>query len=560
VQDRRWWRRWRSLAWLAAPPAAWLLLLALANTPPARAALRAQAEAALGRVLPGARIEGPVRVDHRFRVSLGAVVVPARAAGAPPVLRVEQVAVSPRRLAFLRGRAEAGTVRLRGASVAPGPAGEELRALALALAPRRPAAGAAGAAPVAPPELLFSDLVVRLEGGRALGPFEGLARIAPEPVLQLRLPGGGRAEVRLFRRGEGEADLEARILGLELADPRLAAEPLGPVSPALRGRLRWDLGARSASLEDGRLSLGPGADLLVRAAARASPEPQASAEVEARGLAWAALVVALPAALRPAPGAPRLTGQLSFRLSAQGPLARPAEWRFDGALELSGLRPDGPALQARAFDHRTPGFAGPPRTLRVGPENARFVPLDDLPRHVVGAITLSEDAGFFAHRGFDFAEIREALAERAGAGRLRGASTITQQLAKNLFLGDDRTLARKVREALATVALEASLGKRRLLEIYLNVIEWGPGVFGIGEAAWHYFGKQARDLSPKEAAFLASIIPNPTRYHAYRARGALTPAWEERVRGVLARMHAHDVIGADDFLRAAAEPLVFSGG
>jgi hypothetical protein len=451
-------------------------------------------------------------------------------------------------------------VRLRGAAIAPGPGGEELRALAEALSSRPPSAATSSAPRAEPPEVRFAGLSLALPGGRSVGPFEGQAQLAPEPLLRLRLPGGGQAEVRLVRRGAAEADLEARVLGLTLADPRLAPEPLGPLSVSLRGRLRWDRAARQAWLEDGRLALGPGAELAVEAELGVRPEPRFSAAVEARGLGWLPLVLALPPALRPAAGAPRLEGRLSFRLSAGGPLSRPSEWRVEGALDLGGLRPDGPSPLARPFDHHTPAFAGPPRTLRIGPESPRFVPLDELPRHVVGAVTLSEDAGFFAHRGFDFAEIQEALAEGVAAGRQRGASTITQQLAKNLFLGDDRTLARKVREALATVALESSLGKRRLLEIYLNVIEWGPGLFGIGEAAAHYFGKRAQDLSPKEAAFLASIIPNPTRYHAYRARGALTEAWEERVRGVLARMHAHDLIGADDFLRAASEPLVFSGG
>jgi len=554
------WRRGRSLLWALAPPAAWLLLLGLANTPPARAALRVRTEAALARRLPGARIEGPVTVDYRLRVSFGPLVVPARDPEAPPVLRVEQVAVSPRRLALLRGRAEPGTVRLRGAAIAPGPGGEELRALAEALSPGPTASGAAPGPRAEPPELRFSELTVRLPGGGAVGPFEGQAQLAPEPLVQVRLPGGGRAEARLARRGPGEAGLEVRVLGLTLTDPRLAPEPVGPLSASLHGRVRWDRAARRAWLEDGRLSLGPGADLAVEAALGARPEPRFSAALEARELGWRPLLVALPPALRPAADAPRLEGRLSFRLAAEGPVSRRAEWRIEGALDLALLRPDGPSPLTRPFDHRTPAFAGSPRTLRVGPENPRFVPLDELPRHVVGAVTLSEDAGFFAHRGFDFAEIQEALAEGAAAGRQRGASTITQQLAKNLFLGDDRTLARKVREALATVALETSLGKRRLLEIYLNVIEWGPGLFGIGEAAAHYFGKRAQDLSPKEAAFLASIIPNPTRYHAYRTRGALTEAWEERVRGVLARMHAHDLIGADDYLRATAEPLVFSGG
>ncbi len=177
------------------------------------------------------------------------------------------------------------------------------------------------------------------------------------------------------------------------------------------------------------------------------------------------------------------------------------------------------------------------------------------------AVTTSEDAGFFAHQGFDFEELRNALAQGAEAGRVvRGGSTITQQVAKNLYLSQERTVARKVREALVTIALESSVPKRRLLEIYLNVAEWGPELWGIGPAARHWFGKDARALTPKEAAFLASIIPSPVRYHSMFARGSPTDAWEERVDELLRKMTSHGAISDDDFLRAVREPIVFAGG
>jgi len=143
---------------------------------------------------------------------------------------------------------------------------------------------------------------------------------------------------------------------------------------------------------------------------------------------------------------------------------------------------------------------------------------------------------------------------------VRGGSTITQQLAKNLYLSSERTIARKIREAAITIALEATVPKSRLLEIYLNVVEWGPGVFGIGAAARHWFGKDARALTPKEAAFLASVIPNPVRYDGMRARGAPSAAWEQRVQEILLRMSNQGALGPDELLRALAEPLVFAHG
>jgi membrane peptidoglycan carboxypeptidase len=99
-----------------------------------------------------------------------------------------------------------------------------------------------------------------------------------------------------------------------------------------------------------------------------------------------------------------------------------------------------------------------------------------------------------------------------------------------------------VREALLTVALEASLPKARLMEIYLNIIEWGPGIYGLGEASRHYFGVNPRNLSVQQAAFLATIIPNPVRYHVFYEKGRLTPNWQHRVRDLVRKLEANGFI------------------
>src|SRR6266511_4410380 len=179
------------------------------------------------------------------------------------------------------------------------------------------------------------------------------------------------------------------------------------------------------------------------------------------------------------------------------PRSSAAESVHSAALDLGRMR-EAARRGARSpladpFVHRPPldaGGRGP--ALLVGPANPDFVPIAELPEHVVRAVTTAEDGGFFGHAGFDFEELRNALAQGAERGRVvRGGSTISQQVAKNLFLGPERTFARKVREAVVTVGLEASLPKRRLMEIYLNVAEWGPGLWGIDPAARHWFGKDA---------------------------------------------------------------------
>jgi membrane peptidoglycan carboxypeptidase len=144
---------------------------------------------------------------------------------------------------------------------------------------------------------------------------------------------------------------------------------------------------------------------------------------------------------------------------------------------------------------------------------------------------------------------------------VRGGSTLTQQLVKNLFLSREKTLSRKFREALITLQVEATLPKWRILEIYLNTIEWGPEIYGIGEASWRYFGVPPSRLSPKEAAFLATIIPSPQRfYHLYFERGGITPRWEEKVNHLLAKLHEAGVIDDAAFAQATSEPLVFRHG
>jgi membrane peptidoglycan carboxypeptidase len=124
-------------------------------------------------------------------------------------------------------------------------------------------------------------------------------------------------------------------------------------------------------------------------------------------------------------------------------------------------------------------------------------------------------------------------------------------------LDRSKTYARKVREALVTLALESGLTKTRLLEIYLNAIEWGPGIFGLGQASRYYFDKDPRLLSLKEAAFLATIIPNPVRYHGYFVKGALSPAWEERVSTLLQKMRNEGVISEEQWADASNVPVSF---
>ncbi len=135
--------------------------------------------------------------------------------------------------------------------------------------------------------------------------------------------------------------------------------------------------------------------------------------------------------------------------------------------------------------------------------------------YLVKAVLIGEDDKFWHHEGFDYEAMEKAVEKDIRAGKFKlGGSTITQQLAKNLYLSPSKNPVRKIREAVITWRLERSLSKRRILEIYLNVAEWGPGgIFGIEAASRHYYGKHASELGPEEAARLAAILPNPRRFN-----------------------------------------------
>lgn len=162
-----------------------------------------------------------------------------------------------------------------------------------------------------------------------------------------------------------------------------------------------------------------------------------------------------------------------------------------------------------------------------------WVPLSRISPHLRHAVVAAEDASFFTHEGFDWEGIKEAARHNLEAGELkRGGSTITQQLAKNLYLSSERSLFRKAREALITRSLEQHLTKKRILELYLNVAEWGKGIYGAEAAARHHFGKPSLDLTADEAAWLAAILPSPRRYDPLRKTTFLTRRHERILRWI----------------------------
>jgi monofunctional biosynthetic peptidoglycan transglycosylase len=201
-------------------------------------------------------------------------------------------------------------------------------------------------------------------------------------------------------------------------------------------------------------------------------------------------------------------------------------WFYGHILYWSRYQPQSTAFMERSLD-----------TLQAKDPRARlkhqWVAYERISVHLKRAVVAAEDARFLDHEGFDWEMIQKAMARNEKRGRVvAGASTISQQLAKNLFLSGERSWLRKGQEAIITWMLEDLLSKRRILELYLNLAEWGDGVFGAEAAARQHFGVSAAALTPEQAAWLAVILPSPRRYE----RGRLTPYLAGRANTVLGRM------------------------
>jgi monofunctional biosynthetic peptidoglycan transglycosylase len=228
-------------------------------------------------------------------------------------------------------------------------------------------------------------------------------------------------------------------------------------------------------------------------------------------------------------------------LVAVGVLLALSAWVWIGLpsrSEVRALATTSPA-RTRLMDQRAAEARAKGRKPRVAQS---WVPLSRVSRHLIHAVLASEDQSFFGHGGVDWKAIEESIERNVERRRFaRGGSTITQQLAKNLYFGTRKSLLRKARELVVARRLEAELTKARILALYLNLIEWGDGVYGCEAAARHWYGKAASDLSAGEAAGLAAMIPNPRRLNP-RVNAA---RHERATRRVLWLMGLAGYIGRD---------------
>jgi hypothetical protein len=374
-----------------------------------------------------------------------------------------------------------------------------------------------------------------------LGVVSGVCALSPAPS------GGVTLEANLFSRAARLAAPEDDVPG---------SSPLGDPFDA-EGTVTATL-FREARFLDVPCVSGTAAGLRGRARGIAAYAPRDAwfdFELSVPRLELAPLLAASGLDLR-AGGEELGSAQLDARVT--GRMLDPKSFVVEQRLDFQPPARPLPELESLRgpFRRVLTGRHGRETVVVVDPASPDFVPLDDVPPLFVRALLTSEDANFWGHPGLDLGEVPIAMSINWVRGeRSRGASTITQQLAKNLFLTRERSYRRKLQEAALALLLEPALGKRRILEIYLNVIEWGPGIHGLGPASRHYFGKNPSELTPRECAFLVALIPGPVKYQSSFASGVLSRGFSRLVNGVLYRLRSVDMLTDEELAAELEAPI-----
>ncbi|HEY7953686.1 MAG TPA: biosynthetic peptidoglycan transglycosylase [Polyangia bacterium] len=387
-------------------------------------------------------------------------------------------------------------------------------------------------------------LAGRIEHG-ALTARAELKELPLQPIAPLgrrfgvaldRAAASGAFTVRLTAdelRAEGRIGLTA----LSIDHRAVSRDPIGPIALELDGAVGLVRGA--LTVDRLKVGLGP-----VQAIFSGGLSRSGAFLTQARLPATDCnqLLSALPPELVPALAGLTLEGTIGGHGELSGDLAELASVRLGVHLDL-GCRvlADPPRADVTQLVSGEPALPhavdahGRPRRFLLGPDNPSWRPLSELPTSIVRAFLISEDGRFFVHHGFDLEMIRRALIADLGVDRFdRGASTLTQQLVKNLYLSGERTVTRKLEEAVLAWRLEQVVSKRRILELYLNLAELGPGIYGISEGAERYFGKEPEELSLNEAAELAALLPAPRR--------GMDAAWRRRYQALAARLPSEKLV------------------
>ncbi|MBW2459391.1 MAG: transglycosylase domain-containing protein [Deltaproteobacteria bacterium] len=324
-------------------------------------------------------------------------------------------------------------------------------------------------------------------------------------------------------------DGRGKLHNLSLSSKRLAAEPLKGVELAWRTRLEAKLDGSRVRVREAEIDLGNIRALLSGTYDRQGEHHKVDCRFEVPIVSCQRTFESLPEAMVPKLVGMRFAGTLALRGHARfdtADLAKHYDVDWDGANSCRIV--EAPAeLHVTRFNSRFKKLIYTPKAEEqddwFGPGSDHWVPRSNISHYMVGAVLTTEDGRFFRHRGFDQEAIINSIRENLKSRRfVRGASTISMQLAKNLYLPRTKTISRKLQEAILTMYLEQELTKEEMMELYLNVIEYGPMVYGIGPAARHYFNSTPGSLSLGQSLYLASILADPKKQY-FGSGGVVTP-------------------------------------
>lgn len=411
--------------------------------------------------------------------------------------------------------------------------------------------------------LAAGDVTARLSGGPVslalLGVKEGTKGLFDVSHGMV----SGKGQVVLSAAGDALTfDGQIALRSISVKQPRLSAEPLRGIDFAVSARGLLDDSGR-LRVDDAQLDMGA---LHVRTHGTIEESRDhfgLSLGVDVAPAACQALLDSTPQGLLPTVRAARMTGtfgatsRVSFDTRTIDKLV--LEYTIDDRCKLAEV----PAELARerftsSFTYRTYHPDGTPSETTTGPGTPAWTDLDDISPFMVAAVLTTEDGAFYKHHGFNHAAIRNSAAANLKARRfVRGASTITMQLAKNLFLSREKTLSRKIEELILTDYLEQAFRKDDMMELYLNVIEFGPDVYGVTRAADYYFGRKPEELNLPECFFLASIMPSPVRYGKLRDKGEVSEGWMKHLQTLMGIAARNGKISSAELAEGLAQPIVF---
>lgn len=338
-------------------------------------------------------------------------------------------------------------------------------------------------------------------------------------------------------------DVDLEQYEVDLANDLVSAQRISDFTARQQARISVDFVRGELSMREGLVEINGVPVFTSLAVVPGEGSPKFEVHADLRTTPLLKLLRSVPGAREPVftkDVSPAVQFALSFSMT--GALRDPTTWQPKLEHRVSGIGPNGEGsgleLLNSTFKYYPLTKTGRAEEARlIGPGSPSWQPYAKIPYVLRRCVIISEDSSFFFHNGIELVEVQNALGEGLASGeKARGGSTITQQLVKNLFLTRDRTALRKLQEVLMTFHLESTLSKEHIFELYMNIIEWGPDIYGLKEASLHYFGRKPESLNFREMAYLASIIPSPIPSHAHYEAGFVPPKHNAKVDMVLERL------------------------